>query len=185
MRFVVIIGVALLLSFVVFQFVPLASQPVNPISASGSTPFEIFSVGGFSISGSIPVLISWSASSPVTFVAATCPNACRNVNVNELKGITELSGTSGSFTLEQPNGGGIVLVALNQYGGSPVVSLSVFTGLATEAAVCLFVGIAVCILGVVWRPKGRPVRAPESFPAPLSPETAPAPPTPPPSAKVA
>jgi hypothetical protein len=156
MRIVLVIaGIVVLLVGALIQFVPLAPQPVNPISTYGGTPFETFSVGGFSITGSITVSISWTASSPVTFIAAVCPSGCHSANVSSLSDITTQSGKSGSLTLSQPNGGEIILVALSNT--STGVNPTVITVWATEAAVVLFAGVAVVIAGVVWRSPRRAV----------------------------
>jgi len=175
MRIVVVIaGVVLILVWALFQFVPLAPQPVNPISTAGETPFEMFTVGGFSLTGTIPVSISWSASTIVTVVAAACPQACTNSNVSTLSDITEQSGISGSFTLNQPNGGGIILVVVSSAHESAGADFTIITGLSTEAALTLFVGVAFLIAGVVLkRPQSlSPAPAPSMMPIP--------PPTPPP-----
>lgn len=55
---IVVVGIVLLLIGAVLLFVPVVNQQSQTVNTASATPFDEFSVSGFSITGSIPVSIS-------------------------------------------------------------------------------------------------------------------------------
>jgi uncharacterized membrane protein len=156
---IVVVGVVLLVVGAVLLFVPITPQPSQKIASNSSTPVLLFSVSGFSVTGSIPISVSWSSTGPVTVAAATCSGTCQNrANVSDVSGITLQSGTSGSFTLNQPNGGEVLIAAVNTGGGNATTTtFNVTTALSTVGTILLIVGILLLIVGVVVKAKSKPV----------------------------
>lgn len=172
MRWVVsVAGVAVLLVGVLLLWVPLApvSSPTFSPGPSPQSPVYLFSVSGYSLSGTIPVSIYWTMSggTTVTLAAAACSNRCQSGNVSALSDISMQSGTTGTFKINQPNGGEIVvvLVSFSSPSHSVGVSLSILAGIPTVGSVLLIGGIALAILGVLLPSGRRPVSTP-SVPPP-------------------
>ncbi|MCI4352996.1 MAG: hypothetical protein L3K14_06370 [Thermoplasmata archaeon] len=176
-----VVGVIVAIVGAVLLFVPLVAQSNQTVSTGSTTPFVLLSVSGFSLTGSIPVGVSWTATSSVTVVAASCTAACLSSNatsISGLSGLTYQTGKSGSFTLNQPNGGEVIVGALNLGTGSPAnVTFKVTTALSTVGTVLLVVGIVVLIVGVVLK-SGKAKMTPAM--PPMYPST-PSPGAPPPS----
>jgi uncharacterized membrane protein len=144
----VVVGIVLLIVGAVLLFEPVVPQANQTITSSSNPPFVVESVSGYSLTGSIAVHISWTASSPVEVIAAACAANC-NAN-SSASGATLQSGTSGSFTLNQPNGGEIAFGAFNSTsfkGGNATFTIS--TALATVGTLLLVVGIIVFLAGLV------------------------------------
>ncbi len=164
----VALGIILAVLGATLLFVPILPQSHETINSAETTPYYAGSVSGFSLSGSIPIAVSWTVNGtdPVEVVAAACSGAC--TNVSEISSEAYENGTAGSFTLAQPNGGTVVLGVL--YDGTPgeIVTFQITIGAATVATVLVAVGLLVLIVGVVAR---RPTP-----PAPEVPPTAPPPP---------
>ena len=184
---ILVVGVVVAIIGAVLLFVPLTPQSNQTTSTSSSTPFELLSVSGYSITGSIPVGVSWTATSSVIVVGAACTAVCSSANLSSITGITTQSGTAGSFTLNQPNGGqvilGVVVVQGPPSGNAPAtVTFKVTTGQATVGTALLVVGIIVLILGAVLRPRKANIAAavaPNPSASPATPAMGGAPPGPP------
>lgn len=162
---IVVTGLVILVIGAVLMFVPLVPQASQ--TTTGSAPFAVLSVSGFSITGSIPVAISWSAPTTVIVAAAACSHCSSNVST--VSGVILQTGTSGSFTLDQPNGGEIAFAAVNSTGGpSPTVTYKITTALSTVGSVLLIVGIIVLIIGVVLKSKKAKMAAAAATSAPMS-----------------
>jgi hypothetical protein len=155
----VVVGIVLAVIGAVLLFVPVVPQGSDSVPSSGTNlPFLTVSVLGFSITGSIPVAVTWTATARVTVVAATCSAKC-TANFSTISGIVLQSGTSGSFTLNQPNGGemrfGAVsssspfVGALNASGSPFTVTFTLTTALSTVGTVLVVIGSIVLILGAV------------------------------------
>lgn len=172
----IVVGIVLLVVGAVLLFVPVVPQTETANSAS-DTPYYAASVSGFSLTGSIAVSVSWSTNGtvPVNVLAASASGNCSSAS--SISGIVSENGTSGSFTLSQPNGGCIVMGVL--YGGSPVtVTFKITTALSTVGTILIPVGVILLILGAVLgrSPKSAAVPPPMMAPPPVPP-----PPGPPPS----
>jgi uncharacterized membrane protein len=174
----VIVGVVLAIIGAALLFVPVVPQSNQTISTASSPPLAILSVSGFSLTGSIPVAVSWTANSSVTVFAAACSATCSNVSM--VSGTTVQTGTSGSFSLSQPNGGEVALGAIKASGPPSTVTFKLTTALSTVGTVLLIIGIVVLIVGVVLRSgkakmaTAMPPSAPTATTPPVSPPTPPA-----------
>lgn len=172
---IVVVGIVLAVIGAVLLFVPVVPQANQTVQSGSSTPYVLFSVTGFSITGSIPVSMSWSSPTSVTILAAACSAHC-SANVSQISGITSQTGTSGSFTLSQPDGGEVIfgVLSFNTSGSAPTVTLKTSTALTTVGSILLIVGIIVLILGVVVKSKKAKMAAASSAPMssmPSSPST--------------
>ena len=163
---IVVVGIVLLLIGAVLLFVPVSSQAAQNINESGAT----VQVGGFSITGNIPVAVSWTSSEPVTFYAAACTGTCASGSITSLSGLKIQNGTSGSFMINQPNGGQIAFgfVPTNISSTSATATVNMTTALTTVGSVLLIVGILILIAGAVMRSKSKMVAMPPPQPATAS-----------------
>jgi uncharacterized membrane protein len=170
----VIVGVILLIVGAVLLFVPVVPQSNETVSSSSSTPYYEASVSGYSISGSIPISVTWTSSGPAVEVAAgACSSGC--TNPSQVSSLTFQNGTSGSFTLNQPNGGSIVMGEI--YSGSSAVNVTfkITTALSTVGTILVPVGILILIVGAVLKGKGAKMAAAPA-PTPAEPSSTPPPP---------
>jgi len=176
-----VVGVVLVVIGVALMYVPLSPQPNQQVwytEPRGDQGY-VGSVSGWSITGSIPVAVSWSAngSTSVSVLAGTCSGNCSNGQVSD---VTYQNGTSGSFTLNQPNGGSVAMGVLSFNGAAESVTFKITTALTTVGAGLLILGIILVIVGLVVRSKRKsaPEAAPPPTPTGTPAETAPpAPPT--------
>jgi hypothetical protein len=158
----VAVGVVLLLIGAVLLFVPVVPQPNETVSSTAELPYYAAQVSGFALTGTTPIAVSWSVngSNPVQIVAGACTGSCQNENTSQISSLTTQNGTSGSFTLNQPNGGTILMGVV--YGGGPVtVTFKITTALSTVGSALLVIGILVLIAGLILRrtPKAPPAMA--------------------------
>jgi uncharacterized membrane protein len=152
----VIVGALLLAAGAAFLFIPVVPQANQTVTANSEEPYSEVSVGGISLMGVTPVQVSWTVGSPVDIAAAACSSSCAASDVGALSGLTVQSGRSGSFTLEQPNGGSIVLaVTASQTGGPVNVTFRLTAALSTVGSGLLIAGALLLILGVVFRSTRR------------------------------
>ncbi len=166
----VIVGVVLLIVGVALLLVPLVPQTNETVSSSSATPYYVASLSGFSLTGSIPIAVSWTSSGPaVTVIAGACSGTCSNQS--QVTGITSQAGTSGSFTLNQPDGGSILMGEVYTGSGTANVTFTITTALSTVGTVLVPIGILVLIVGVVLKRKGAMAPAP-----PMAAPSAPPPP---------
>ncbi|HEV8050210.1 MAG TPA: hypothetical protein VGP88_06415 [Thermoplasmata archaeon] len=176
----VVVGIVLLIVGAVLLFEPVVPQANQTVSNNSNVPFVVESVSGYSLTGSIVVHISWTSASPVEVIAASCAANCNaNSSASGVSGITLQTGTSGSFTLNQPNGGEIAFGAYNPTGASGGnATFTISTALATVGTLLIVVGIIVFIAGLVL--KSDKARAAAAAPAaPTSSSPPPMEPTPP------
>ncbi|MGD0257186.1 MAG: hypothetical protein ABSB90_04825 [Thermoplasmata archaeon] len=166
----VIVGIVLLIVGAAVLFVPLVPQPNETVSASSSAPYYAASVSGFSLTGSQPIAVSWTSSGPsVTVIAGACSGSCQSQS--QVSSITYQNGTSGSFTLSQPNGGSILMGVL--YTGAANVTFKITTALSTVGTILLVVGILILIIGVVLKSKRAKMAAAMPAPTPSAPPAEP------------
>lgn len=163
---IVVVGVVLLVIGAVLLFVPLAPQPAQKLDQSSTTAPYAFTVSGFSITGSMPVSVSWTSNTSVLLVAVSCSGSCASANVSTLSGAVIQTGTSGSFTLSVPDGG-TVEIAVGSVTGSPSsTTVNVTTAETTIGSILLIVGILLLIVGLVLRRKSsKPMAAASAMPA--------------------
>ncbi len=179
---IAVVGVILLVLGAVLLFVPLSPQPNQNVTSgsvsTGGSGVSIFSVSGFSLTGNIPVSISWSAPTAVVIGAVACSGTCQNPSTSG-SGVAVQTGTSGTFTLNQPDGGEIGLVAITTAGSAVTVTFKITTALTTVGSILLILGILLLIVGVVLKSKSgapAPVGAPPASPPPATTESTTAPP---------
>jgi len=85
--------------------------------------------------------------------------------------LTYENGTSGSFTLNQPNGGSIAMGVLDFGGSAANVTFKLTTALTTVGSILVPVGILVLIAGIVLKSKSQKAAAASmASPAPPPPE---------------
>jgi hypothetical protein len=176
---IVVAGIIVLAIGLVLVFVPLAPQGSSKVNSSSTQPFEVLSVSGFSLTGSIPVSVSWSSEAIVLVAGASCSSSCETGSIQSLGGVAIQTGTSGSFTLNQPDGGEIVLEAIPVSGNSSsgaTTTFNVTTAMTTVGSAVAIVGIVIVLVGIVLRSK-RKAPAPT---APMPPAGETNPPAPPP-----
>ncbi|MCI4338975.1 MAG: hypothetical protein L3J68_01405 [Thermoplasmata archaeon] len=167
----VVVGIVLAIIGAALLFVPVLPQSNETATSSSSTPYYAGSVSGFSLTGSIVVAVSWSTggNTSVNVIAATCGGSCDNAS--DVSGITSQNGTSGSFTLSQPNGGSIVMGVIYS-GETPVtVTFKITTTLSTVGTLLIVLGIILLILGVVLGRKSKAATPPT--PQPVNPAMGP------------
>ncbi len=166
----VAVGIALVVGGALFLVVPLEPLPSQTVSTSATIPYYLGRVAGFSVTGAIPVSVSWTSDAPVEIFAGACASHCTNATVSSV--VAEY-GLGGSFSLSQPDGGYILLGATpSGAAGSPAnVSFRITTALTTVGSILIGVGF-VCLLAGLVRRKG---------PKPPSPSTRPVEPAAPPS----
>lgn len=175
----VVAGVIVIIVGAVLLFVPVVPQASETVQSNSSAPYYLGSISGFSLTGSIPISVSWTSTSSVEVIAAavSCSGSgC--TNVSQISGTTAESGTSGSFTLNQPDGGSIIMgIASVTGGGTANATFKITTAITTVGSILVIVGILLLIVGLVLKSKRpAPIEAPAQAAEPMS-----TPPTPPPS----
>jgi uncharacterized membrane protein len=159
----VIVGVIVVIIGAVLLFVPLVPQTSQTVASNSSTPFYLGSVSGFSLTGNIAVAVSWTSTTTVTIAAAACSGTCSNIS--QISGITTQSGTSGSFTLNQPDGGEVIMGIVTSGGAAANATFKITTALATVGSILVIVGIVILIAGIVLHRK-KPAAEPAPAPTP-------------------
>ena len=153
---IVVVGIVLLVIGAVLLFIPISGQGTQTVS--GSAP-SAFSVSGFSITGSIPVKMAWTSSSTITIAAVACSGTCGSLAT--LSGLAIQTGTSGTITLNQPDGGQVLIGIFNSSGsGGGSAQVTITTALTTVGSILLIVGILILIVGVVLKSKSKAMAAP-------------------------
>ena len=158
----VVVGIVVAVIGAALLFVPVIPQSNETATSSSATPYVIVSVGGYSLTGNVPVAVSWSVSgsTSVEVLAGACTANCNGTSP-QVSSLTSQNGTSGSFTLNQPNGGEVIMGVV--YDGSPAVTVTfkITTALSTVGTILVVIGILVLIVGVVLRrSKATPTPAP-------------------------
>jgi len=148
----VAVGAVLIVVGVVLLYVPFVPQKSITVPASQGPPdYEVGTVPGSSLTGKIPVAFAWTSSVTVTVYGGTCSNPCSNYS--ELSGIVVQTGTSGTFTVQQPVGGTIFVGANTSTGPAGSVSVKVTTAFSTLGSLFVIGGVALALVGLVIRPK--------------------------------
>jgi len=154
---VLIVGAALLYVPVVPQY--RSTETVSLQSPDRGWYFLLENVSGYSITGVVPVLVSFTSSDIVDVEYATCTDVCHNFT--QLQQGQRVAGTyqigiltlvtGGSISLNQPNGGSIWVAWGQQESSVSSVNItySVTTGLTLAGPVLLAAGSAVLLCGVI------------------------------------
>lgn len=161
----VVVGVVVLIIGAALMFVPLSPQPSQTLTQSStSTPYA-FTISGISLTGSIPISVSWTSNTTVLLVAVACSGSCSSGNVSALSGATIQTGTSGSFTLNVPTGGTVEIAVGTITGSASSTTVNVTTALTTVGTILLVVGILLLIVGLVLKRKPKGMAQPPAMPA--------------------
>lgn len=158
----VIVGIVLAILGGVLLYVPIVPQTSQTVQSSSDTPYFLGSISGYSLTGTIAVSVTWTATSTVDVAAAACTSSCATTNsTSGVSDITYQSGTSGSFTLNQPNSGYILMGIFDSSGQAAAnATFKITTALSTVGTVLLPVGIVLLIVGIVLRKSGSKSSAP-------------------------
>lgn len=140
---ILVVGTVLLL-------VPVTPQPTETVRSQ-----YVGSVSGFSLIGKIAVFVTWTSAGAVQIGAAACPSTCTLSDYGR-SGAVRQYGTSGSFSLNQPDGGSIIMGNVGptpQIVGlsGPNITFHITTAPTTVGTGAVVVGGAVLILGLVLR----------------------------------
>ncbi len=167
---VLAIGVVALALGIVLLLVPVLSQPARSVPApSGAPTFSVAAVPGSSLTGTIPVTVSWSADTAVRVIVGVCGGNC--TSTSELSEVTLQSGMAGSISLNQPVGGRVFLGANASGARAGSVSFRLTTALTTYGSLLIIGGAILLLIGLVLRRRSRPVEpaAGPTGPAPAAP----------------
>lgn len=159
----VVVGVVVLIIGAALMFVPLSPQPSQTLTqTSESTPYA-FTISGISLTGSIPISVSWTSNTTITLLAVACSGTCGNLST--LSGVTLQTGTSGSFSLSVPTGGTVEIGTITTGGTPSSTTVNVTTALTTVGTILLVVGILLLIVGLVLKRKPKGMAQPPAMPA--------------------
>ncbi|MCI4336110.1 MAG: hypothetical protein L3K17_02805 [Thermoplasmata archaeon] len=161
---IVVVGVVLLVIGAALLFVPLSPQPAQTLTQSSETTPAGFTIAGFSITGNIPITVTWSSNTTVLIVAVACSGTCANENLSTLSGVTQ-TGTSGTFSLNVPTGGQVWIAAGSLAGAPSSTTVNVKTALTTVGSLLLILGVLLLLVGLVLKSKSKAMRAPPPEPA--------------------
>ena len=173
----VIVGAVIAVTGVALLYVPVIPQASRTLTASPGAPaYFIASAPGASLTGKIPVSVSWTASTTVTVIGGACTSNCSNFS--NLSDIVLQTGTSGTFTVDQPVGGSIFMGANTSDSSTGSVTFKATTAYTTVGSLLVIIGILILVAGLLLR-RSRAGPAIATVPAPTvpSPTAAPATPT--------
>lgn len=156
------VGIALAVVGAILLYVPVlpqGSETAMYSTSNGNPQYSYFrsNLTGISLSGTIVVDVSWTSNTttPVQVIAAACTAACDG-DFQHLRDVTNETGTRGSFVLDQPNGGSIVMGVFSTASGKDAsVTFRITSSLATAASVLVVAGPAVAIAGVLAKRRPR------------------------------
>ncbi len=184
-RGIVVAGIVLLIIGFVLTFVPVVPQTSETVYSDSYAPDYHAHITEYSLTGNIAVAVSWTANASVVILAAalSCQGSgCPNESITQVSGLINQSGTSGSFTLQQPSGGSFIMGIWSTAGNvSASATFKLTTAITEIGALFVIIGVLLLIVGLVLR---RKVKAPAATPGPGATSTVatttPAPPAPPP-----
>lgn len=157
---IVVVGIVLIILGAVLAFVPIgqiASQDVT-----SNAPYAANLTGGaiaFSITGTVPLTISWTSSNSTTMIMGACDKV--NLGASNISGsctnaqITTQTGTSGSWNVNVKPGGAIVAGCATS---NCKATVTVKAGYTVIGDILLILGIVLLIVGVIL--KSKPKAAP-------------------------
>ncbi len=161
-------GVVLLVIGLVLSFVPLVNQGSTQL---GQYVEDAAGPSGYSITGSIPMSISWTSSNSGELAVGVSSCSVSQVQASSCSASTtwhNQSGTSGSESFSVPDGGSVTFVFSAAGGGS----ITLTTALTTIGLIVIVLGILVLIAGLVLKrkqPKAPPMAPVTSNPPPSQP----------------
>ena len=142
----------------IIAFVPLFPQPSSQLT--GAAPDSGYNVSSaFSLTGRVPVQVTWTSNVPVQIAILTCSSVKLNLSSNSLASICQdftlvvQNGTSGSMVL-QVKPGGTVLIGL---GSSPPSQSTPSNGSFATRTATINVRLAQPMLGTLLLVVGGPV----------------------------
>ncbi len=152
----VVLGALLIVVGVVLAVVPAIPQFSR--SVSSAEPQYLNVTAGFSFFGPIPFSLRWTSSQPLWIFVLDCsqlvsggalPSACHGLSV-----VGSENGTAGTFAFKAAPGDSILIFVPGAQTGTADVQVS--AGAPILGSVLFVLGIALIILGVVWRRRTRP-----------------------------
>jgi hypothetical protein len=140
---------------VVLLFLPVVPQPSAVVpAATGPPTYDVGKIPGASLSGVIPITITWTSTTFVTIIGGVCANPC--TQNSSLSDVTVQQGTKGSFTVNQPVDGSTFVGANTTGNTSGTVTFKLTSALTTAASLLIVAGIIVVLVGVLLgRPKSK------------------------------
>lgn len=149
-------GTALILSGTVLIYVPVVSQGshTRTLEYPPGNWYYILTenISGRSLTGMIPVSISWSSNGSMDVVAAACNHPCLNESQLPKNSTTYQNlVTSGTVALDVRNGGSIFVAWFQQTDHPPSTEFTytVWTVQTTAPPVLLVSGSIILVLGVM------------------------------------
>ncbi len=151
---VVAIGIVLLVIGAVLAFVPLIQAASQDVSESSPAAYNISAL--FSITGTVPLSISYTSSQTVDILVGTCDSVtyspsgqpqCSNPS------ISSQNASGGTFNVNVKPGGAVVIGLL----GPGTATVTVKEGQTTAGDILLILGIVLVLVGLVLRGRARPV----------------------------
>lgn len=154
---IVVVGIVLIILGAVLAFVPISTAASQEVTQSA--PYIANITAAFSITGTVPLTLSWTSGSSTTMLLL----ACDKINIgasNYSSGCTNLqttiqSGTSGSWNVNVKPGGAVAAICS---GSGCTGNLTVKEGQTVIGDILLILGIVILIVGVVL--KSKPKAAP-------------------------
>jgi hypothetical protein len=165
---ILLVGIIIIVAGVVLLEVPFLQSSAKTVTAT--TPAHFHVTERVQVLASQPVSVSWSSNTSVTLVLRTCSSINLSANTwGQCTGGSNLTetGTSGSVATNVPVGGYLWAVVLPTGGAGTnrSASVSVATGLPTEALGLWGLGGLIVIVGLLLRGRKKPVSAVEPSPA--------------------
>lgn len=154
---IVVVGIVLIILGAVLAFVPLATAASQEVTSSA--PYVANITAAFSITGTVPLTISWTSGSTTSMILGACDKV--NSGASNISGsctnaqITTQTGTSGSWNVNVKPGGAIVAGC---FTSGCTANITVKEGQTVIGDILLILGIVVLIVGVVL--KSKPKAAP-------------------------
>ncbi len=159
----VAVGIVLLVLGAVLAFVPLLQAGSQDVSES--TPWGFNVTAAFSITGTVPLTISYSSSQSVNILVGTCDSISYSSGSPQCTNptVSGQNGSSGTFNINVKPGGAVVVGIL----GAGTASVTVKEAQTPLGDILLILGIVVLLVGLVMRrrPSPAPMAAPTAPPS--------------------
>lgn len=164
---IVVVGIVLLVLGAVLAFVPLVQTASQNVSELTPAAYNVSAT--FSITGTVPLSISYTASQAVQIMVETCDSITfSSSNAPQCKNPSNATqnGSSGTFSVAVKPGGAFAVAVI----GPGTATITVKEGQTTLGDILLILGIVILLVGLVLRKKARP--APAMMAAPSSNDSA-------------
>jgi uncharacterized membrane protein len=149
---IVVVGIVLIILGAVLAFVPLTTAATQEVTSSA--PYGANITAAFSITGTVPLTISWTSGSSTTVLLGACDKISSSANCTNPQ-LTTQSGTSGSWNVNVKPGGAIVAACATS---GCTANVTVKEGQTVIGDILLILGIVILIVGVIL--KSKPKMAP-------------------------